>query len=267
MSAEIDENTAEIAEIFKELKRIIKTKKPLIHHITNNVTVNDCANITLNWGALPVMAPALEESAQMVENAAALVLNLGTISASQLESMLKAGKRANQLQIPIILDPVGVGATKYRGEAAQKILSELKIEVIKGNKGEISFLAGKTAEVRGVESVGEYREITATSMELAQKLGAVVVVSSEVDLICNGSQITEIKRGHSLMGEVVGTGCMLGSTLAVFAAAAHKSNLSLFKAAKTAAAYYSMAGEQAAAKAKTPAKFKIEFMDQIYSLS
>lgn len=266
MSAENDKTTAEFSQNWKLIKKIIKAEKPLIHHITNNVTVNDCANLTLNWGALPVMAPAVEESAQMVENAAVLVLNLGTISSRQLESMLKAGRRANELGIPIVLDPVGVGATKYRGEAAQKILSELKISLIKGNKGEISFLAGKEAEVRGVESIGEYKEIEESATLLARRLKAVVVVSSKVDLISDGNQQSKINKGHVMLSEVVGTGCMLGSTLGVFAAAAKDSNLSLFEAAQTAVYHYSLAGEKAAEKELTPAKFKIEFMDAIYNL-
>jgi hydroxyethylthiazole kinase len=266
LSAETSQNRKEYAERLKKFKKIIKAEKPLIHHITNNVTVNDCANITLNWGALPVMAPAVEESAQMVENASSLVLNLGTISSCQLESMLKAGKRANELGIPIVLDPVGVGATKFRIEAAQKILAELKISIIKGNQGEISFLAGKEAEVRGVESIGEYKNTAEAAEELAKKLGAVIVVSSEIDLLSDGRQLSEINRGHPLMGKVVGTGCMLGSTLGVFAAAAKNSNLSLFEAAQTAVYYYSLAGEKAAEKELTPAKFKIEFMDAIYKL-
>jgi hydroxyethylthiazole kinase len=266
LSAKVKQNKKEFCSEFKKLKYNIITKKPLIHHITNNVTINDCANITLNWGALPVMAPAVEESAQMVENASALVLNLGTISSRQLDSMLKAGKKANQLGIPVILDPVGVGATEFRTEAAQKILAEIKIDLLKGNQGEISFLAGKAAEIKGVESVGEYAEIAMSAEQLARKLGAVVVVSSEIDLISDGSQLVEIKNGHSLMGEVVGTGCMLGSTLGVFAAAAKESKLSLFAAARTAVYYYSLAGEKAAEVEKTPAKFKREFMDTIYQL-
>lgn len=266
MSAEVEKNKQEFYSEFKKLKNSITTKKPLIHHISNNVTVNDCANISLNWGALPVMAPSKEESAEMVESASALVLNLGTISKSQLESMLKAGRKANELSIPVILDPVGVGATEFRTEAAQQILSELKVELIKGNKGEISFLAGKAAEVRGVESIGEYEDIEKSAAQLAEKLRSVVVVSSKQDLITDGSRSAEINRGHYLMGEVVGTGCMLASTLGVFSAAAADSDLSLFEAAKIAAYYYSLAGEKAAEKVKTPAKFKREFMDQIYLL-
>lgn len=266
MSVEIDENQKRFTSEFKELKKVIKTHKPLIHHITNNVTVNDCANITLNWGALPVMAPAPEESAQMVESASVLVLNLGTISTAQLDSMLRAGKKANQLGIPVILDPVGVGATEFRTEAAKKIISDIDLSIIKGNQGEISFLADQKAVLKGVESIGEYDEISKNAKKLASKLGAVVVVSSKVDLITDGARLAEIKRGHSLMSKVVGTGCMLGSTLGVFAAAARDVNLSLFEAAKTAVYYYSLAGEKAAELEETPAKFKREFMDSIYQL-
>jgi len=266
LSAENSSTKKAMSAKLKEIQKIIKAEKPLIHHITNNVTVNDCANLTLNWGALPVMASAAEESAQMVENAAALVLNLGTISSRQLQSMLKAGRRANQLEIPIILDPVGVGATEFRTEAAQKILSTLKISLIKGNKGEISFLAGKAAEIRGVESIGEYKEIEESATLLARRLKAVVVVSSKVDLISDGNQQSKINKGHVMLSQVVGTGCMLGSTLGVFAAAAKDSNLSLFEAAQTAVYHYSLAGEKAAEKKLTPAKFKIEFMDAIFKL-
>lgn len=264
MSAKFNKNKEKFSTELKKLQKIIKTDKPLIHHITNNVTVNDCANITLNWGALPVMAPSESESAEMVESASALVLNLGTISGSQLESMLKAGRKANKLGIPVILDPVGVGATEFRTEAVQQIFTELKVDLIKGNKGEISFLAGKAAEVRGVESIGEYKNIEESAAQLAEKLRTVVVVSSKQDLITDGSSSAEINRGHYLMGEVVGTGCMLASTLGAFAAAALKSDLSTFEAARTAVYYYSLAGEKAAEKVKTPAKFKREFMDQIY---
>lgn len=266
MKMKFEQAERKLSEEFAELKKIIKVKKPLIHHITNNVTINDCANITLNWGALPVMAPAVEESYQMVESASALVLNLGTISALQLKSMLKAGKKANQLGIPIILDPVGVGAAKFRADAVAKIISELKIALVKGNKGEISFLAGKEAEIKGVESIGEYSNIEATAQNLAAELNTVVVVSSKTDLVTDEKQRIKITQGHSLMSKVVGTGCMLSSTLGVFAAAAAESKISLLKAAVTAVYYYSLAGEIAAQTESTPNKFKREFMDNIYQL-
>ncbi|MFN2340416.1 MAG: hydroxyethylthiazole kinase [Halanaerobium sp.] len=264
MSVENNNLSAEIDQKWKQIKDIIKKEKPLIHHITNNVTVNDCANITLNLGALPVMAPGAEESAQMVENASALVLNLGTISSSQLDSMLKAGRRANQLGIPVILDPVGVGSTEFRNKAAHKLITELELTVIKGNQGEISFLAGQKAEVKGVEAIGNYSQIELTAENLAAKLNTIVVVSSKIDIISDGKITKKINRGSPLMAEVVGTGCMLGSTLAVFTAAAGSSNFKLIELLETAVYHYALAAEKAAAKEQTPAKFKREFMDNIY---
>lgn len=256
----------ELTANFKMIKKTMQNKKPLIHQITNNVTVNDCANLTLNWGALPVMAPAPAESAQMAANASALVLNLGTISKLQLKAMLKAGKRANKLKIPVILDPVGVGSTNFRTEAARKILKELDIAIIKGNKAEISFLAGKSAQISGVESVGEYKEIVLSAKKLAQSLKTTVVVSAKVDLIINQNQISKINRGHKLMAEVVGTGCMLGATLGVFAGIEKELKLSFFELSQIAVYYYNLAAERAAALKKTPTKFKLEFLDQIYLL-
>jgi hydroxyethylthiazole kinase len=138
----------------KELLKILREKKPLVHHITNVVTVNDCANITLAIGALPVMAHALEEVEEMVSAADALVLNIGTLTNEQVEAMIKAGKAANRFKVPVILDPVGAGATKLRTQSSKKILEEVKISVIKGNSAEISILAGKGGKIRGVESQG-----------------------------------------------------------------------------------------------------------------
>ena len=252
---------------FQNIINWINKDKPLIHHITNNVTVNDCANITLNWGGLPVMAPGAKEAAEMVESASALVLNIGTIHDSQLEAMLKAGKKANKLNIPIILDPVGTGATFYRTEAVRKILKKLNISVIKGNKGEISILAGETGEVKGVESVGEYNDIQKSAAKLAKDNKCVVVVSGKKDFITNGEKLLTIERGHFLMGELVGTGCMLSSTLGVFVAKNNNLKLKTLEKVKTAVVAYGLAGEKAAFDISTPNYFKIEFMDTIYRLA
>ena len=132
----------------------IKQKKPLVHHITNWVTIYDCANITRTIGALPVMAHAVEESGDMVSIASALVLNIGTLTPKLIESMVCAGKVANQLEIPIVLDAVGAGATKLRTDSAHRLMSEVKIDIIKGNSAEIGTLAGVDAEVKGVEAMG-----------------------------------------------------------------------------------------------------------------
>jgi hydroxyethylthiazole kinase len=251
---------------WQKIKEIIQKEKLLIHQIGNDVTLNDCASIILNWGALPVMAYSSEEVSEIVINASALVLNIGTLTEMRLSSMLAAGKKANQFGIPIILDPVGVGASEYRTRSAEKITEELNISIIKGNEGEISALAGEDAEIKGVESIGNYAQIRTTVQKLAAELNTIVVVSSEIDVISNGKTTQKITGGSSLMKELVGTGCMLASTLGVFAGAAGKSDFSIFELAETAVYYYNLAAEIAAKKELTPAKFKIEFMDNIYLL-
>ncbi|ADQ14167.1 hydroxyethylthiazole kinase [Halanaerobium hydrogeniformans] len=265
MEVEANSLAKNIEENWQQIKAVIKKERPLIHQISNYVSASDSANITLNWGALPVMASAPEEAAEMVESASALLINLGTLNQERLKAIFKAGKRANQLNIPVILDPVGVGATEFRKEAAFKILKELDLTLIKGNRAEIAVLAEEKAELKGVESIGEYKNMAKIAQKLAQKENSLVAVSAKVDILAGEEEIFYSDRGSYLMGEIVGTGCMLGSTLAVFAAV--ESKLSLFEKIKTALIYYAYAGEIAALKTQTPAKFKREFMDTIYLLA
>src|SRR5207302_3124496 len=132
----------------------IRERKPLVHQITNYVVMNETANATLALGALPVMAHAPEEVEEMVRLASALVLNIGTLSEHWVESMLLAGGAANARGIPVVLDPVGAGATTYRTETARRILDLVDVTVLRGNAGEVATLVGVAAEVRGVESIG-----------------------------------------------------------------------------------------------------------------
>ena len=178
----------------------LREQKPLVHHITNDVTVSECANITLCMGGLPVMAYAPEEAAQMAAAAGALVLNIGTLSVGQVEAMITAGKSANQAGIPVVLDPVGAGATTLRTESAQRILREVKVTVIKGNKAEISILAGSGGQIRGVESVGEYSDIMETARSLARRENCIVVVTGPEDIITDGRRLWLAANGHPLMG-------------------------------------------------------------------
>ena len=267
MTTEISSSGEYNKFLFEKIINYINDQKPLIHQITNNVTINDCASVTLNWGALPVMAHSSEEVLEMLKKASALLLNLGTLSPDRVEAMLRAGREANQLDIPVILDPVGVGASELRNEAAERIISNIDLALIKGNKAEITFLAGKTAKIKGVESLGNYAGIEITADRLARKLNTIIAVTSDTDITADGKRIYKFKIGHELMGEIVGSGCMLGSTLAVFAAAAEKLNLELIEAVNTAVYYYSYAGELAAEVESTPNKFKKEFMDNIYLFS
>ncbi|MCR4430364.1 MAG: hydroxyethylthiazole kinase [Tepidanaerobacteraceae bacterium] len=243
----------------------LREKKPLVHHITNMVTVNDCANVTLAIGALPVMAHALEEVEEMARAAQALVLNIGTLSRQQVDAMILAGKAANSLGIPVILDPVGAGATALRSRSAERILDEVRVSVIKGNSAEIGILAGKGGRIRGVESEEAAGDMVEAAAELAHRYGAVVAVSGAKDIITDGERIAFVDNGHPMMGTITGTGCMLSSVVASFCGVEKDG----FCAALAAFVCFGLAGELAAARPETkgPASFKTAFFDEIYNLT
>src|SRR5215212_4608431 len=183
----------------------ITHEKPLVHHLTNYVTVNLVANTTLSTGALPVMAHAHEEVEEMVGLASALVVNIGTLDPYFIEAVLLAGRKANERGIPVVLDPVGAGATSFRTKTAEHLLSELSIAAVCGNAGEVATLAGLTAEVRGVESlVGDPRE---AAIRAAGSLGLPVAATGETDYVSDGEGTLAVSNGHPLMARVVGSGC------------------------------------------------------------
>lgn len=240
-----------------------RSQTPLVHHITNYVTVNDCANITLCAGGAPVMAHAPEEVEEMIRYAGALVLNIGTLDAAQIESMLLVGKAASSRDIPIILDPVGAGATKFRTDTARRLMSELPIAVLKGNAGEIGVLAGVDAQVRGVDSAGISGDPVAITREFAERTGMTVVMSGPADIISDGNQVLIIENGHPLMGAISGTGCMAASVTAVCAAVSRDR----MTASGAALAAFGIAGERAAKSAKGPGSFKVALFDSLASLT
>jgi hydroxyethylthiazole kinase len=241
----------------------LRSKRPLVHHITNYVTVNDCANITLCIGGAPVMADAPEEVEEMVSMAGSLVLNIGTLNERQVDSMLLAGKRANELGIPIVLDPVGAGATKYRTETARILMDRLKISIIKGNAGEIGVLAGTGGIVRGVDSGGLTGDPLLITKELARSSGSIVIMSGETDIVSNGEMTYLIDNGHELMGRISGTGCMATSIVAAFAAVTKDQTIG----SVAALAAFGIAGEQAAKKASAPSSFKVALLDETAALT
>jgi hydroxyethylthiazole kinase len=199
----------------------LREEKPLVHHITNYVTANDCANITLAIGASPVMADDINEVQDITAISSALVINLGTLSKQRLESMLAATKKANELGIPIVLDPVGVGATAFRLEAAKRIISQIKISVIRGNLSEIKALRGMNSKSKGVDTsevlgCGKNDEAAAVAKTLACELNASVAITGAVDLVTDGSRLFRLENGNSLMSKVTGTGCMCTSLIASF---------------------------------------------------
>lgn len=247
-----------IGDIFERVKR----EKPLIHHITNWVTIYDCANITRAFGALPVMAHAGEESAEMAGIASALVLNIGTLTPALVRSMIMAGKAANERLIPVVLDAVGVGATKLRDEKALELLETVKISVLKGNASEIARLAGKDVLTRGVEATRVDADLTDVAKKLAVSRGLTVVITGKEDIVTDGRTVYLVSNGHAMMGSIVGTGCMAASVIGAFAAV--EKDFALASAA--ALVCYGIAGELAAVNARGPGSFKNNFYDEVYNL-
>jgi hydroxyethylthiazole kinase len=241
----------------------VREKSPLIHQITNYVTVNDCANVTICIGASPVMSHAVEDVADMEKIASALVLNIGTLDPAQIDGMLAAGRAAAERGIPIILDPVGAGATPYRTETAELLLRELPITVVKGNAGEIGTIAGVAASVRGVDSgdvSGDKKTIVKT---LAKQLGCTVVMSGAEDIVSDGKRVAGILNGVPYMGQVSGTGCM--ASAAIGACTAVSGNI--MDGCITAMAALGIAGETAAKTAKGPGTFRPAFFDAVAHLT
>ncbi len=248
----------ETAELLKKIKK----QKPLIHHITNWVTIYDCANIIRAIGALPVMAHAKEEAADMTKIASALVLNIGTLTNELIESMKIAGKVANEKGIPVVLDAVGVGATTFRDDKALELLDDLKIDIIKGNSSEIAKLAGEKAETKGVEATKVEADLIEVAKKLANDRKATVVITGVEDIITNGNELYICKNGHDMMGKFVGTGCMAASVIAAFAAV----EKDYAKAAASALVCFGIAGELASRRASGPGSYKEAFYDEIFNL-
>lgn len=246
------------AEIFAR----VREKSPLIHQITNFVVMNDTANLTLAIGAQPVMAHAREEVADMVGFAGALVLNPGTLEPDWVEAMLMAGKKANELGVPVIFDPVGVGATPYRNESGAAILKELELAVIRGNSGEIGALSGSGGAVRGVDSVEGVAEPERVARDFAARVGATIAITGKRDYVSDGKRAFGIDNGHPMMANVTGTGCMATAMVGAFAAV----EADRLYAAAAALACYGLAGEIAASRAKGPGSFRMELIDALYGL-
>jgi len=242
--------------------RTLRERKPLVHQITNYVVMNETANATLALGALPVMAHAPQEVEEMAAAAGALVLNIGTLSEDWIEAMLLAGHAANGAGVPVVLDPVGAGATRYRTATAQRLLDELEIAVVRGNGAEIATLSGREAEIRGVESVG-----AAAGPELArdaaQALGCVASVTGPVDHVSNGDREYAVANGHELLGIVTGAGCMAPAIAGCFLAVRKEEPL---EAAAEALVAFGVAAEDAALEARGPGTFHAALYDALAAL-
>jgi hydroxyethylthiazole kinase len=241
----------------------IRERKPLVHQITNYVVMNETANATLALGALPVMAHAREEVEEMAALAAALVLNIGTLSPQWVEAMLAAGRAANEAGVPIVLDPVGAGATSYRTETAQRILDEVDVAVVRGNAAEIATLAGREAEIRGVESIGAGDSAAELAGAAARKLGTVAAVTGATDHVSDSRQTLAVANGDPLLATITGSGCMSTAITGCFLAVRSEAPLS---AAAEALVAFGVAGEEAAREAKGPGSFHAGLYDALYTL-
>ena len=210
-------------EITKALTSL-KAKRPLIECLTNTVTINDCANIILAIGASPIMAEDISEVEEVVALAGAVVLNIGTLNAPMVASMITAGKKANELNVPVVFDPVGVGATQLRNNIAKKILSEVNISVIRGNMSEIRALADLTSFTKGVD-VSDVDAVKRDNIKdgvkiagtLAQKHNCIVAVTGEIDIIATPiKKAYLIDNGHEMLASITGTGCMVTALVGAY---------------------------------------------------
>jgi len=243
--------------------RAMREQKPLVHQITNYVVMNETANATLALGALPVMAHAAEEVEEMTRIASSLVLNIGTLSGPWVEAMLLAGGAASARHIPIVLDPVGAGATEYRTATARRILELVNVTVLRGNAGEVATLVGAHAEVRGVESIGAGLEPAELARTAARSLGVVASVTGPVDHVSDGERVLAVANGDALLATVTGTGCMSSALTGCFLAAKPGQPL---EAAAEALAAFGVAAEDAARGAEGPGTFHARLYDGLYAL-
>jgi len=252
-----------------EIKRLtkilsaVRQKQPIVHAISNWVTANDVASALHALGARPIMAFTPEEAKEIVSGADALVLNLGTPSPSGIESMLRAGHEAVTLGRPVIFDPVGIGASPFRMNASERIISELHLTVIKGNRAEIGFLSGSGGKLAGIDAVTGPEDLLKAADHLSKTSGAVVAVSGMHDLIVFSGQKITVENGHPMMARVTGLGCILTAVIGAFAAVENDPLV----ATVAAVAFFGLAGEQAALQAKGPGTFKTALFDILFTLS
>lgn len=248
--------------LIPELLDRVRRQKPVVHHLTNWVTIYDCAQVTKSLGASPVMAHAAEEVADMTGIASALVLNIGTLTRDFVEAMKAAAAAANRRGIPVVLDVCGAGATPLRDEACRDLLRAVKINIIKGNASEIARIAGLRVQTRGVDSTEVSADLATIATDVATAHEATVVITGAVDVLADARRVQQVRNGHAMMASVVGTGCMAASVIGTFAAV--ESDLLL--AATAGLVCYEVAAELAAPQSQGPIEFKNRMLDRLYSL-
>ncbi len=248
--------------IFANLENV-RRRSPLVHNITNYVVMNTTANALLAVGASPVMAHAPEEVEDMVNIALALVINIGTLSGHWVEAMFKAALRAKKKGIPIVLDPVGAGATPYRTRTVRELIQAVPPAIVRGNASEIMAMIDNLTKTKGVDSAAATEAALDSASHLSQQLDSVVCVSGETDYIVDKKNVAMIKNGHAWMPKVTGLGCTASALCGAFAAV----NPDPFAATASAMAVMGIAGEIAAEKSSGPGSLQVEFLDALFNLN
>ena len=256
-----------------ELINKVKKINPLVLHYTNEVTINDCANITLALGASPLMSYSNEEVEEIVSIASSVVINIGTMNSNRLDLFVKAGKAANKFNKPVILDPVGVFATKTRTDFTNKLLNEIKFDVVKGNIAEIKFIGGLDVRGQGVDSFDDGEDISEVIKKVAKKLGCIVVATGKVDYISEGNTVIKIFNGTSKLKSITGTGCMTGSLIGSYLGAYNslegrkRDNFKKLEAVAMGVLTMAVSGELADKDNIAIGTFKEELMNNVYEMN
>lgn len=252
----------------------VRTKAPLVHNITNYVTVNDVANILLACGGSPIMADDQEEVEEITSICGGLNINIGTLNSNTIPSMLLAGKKSNELGHKVLLDPVGAGASKLRTDTALKLIREVKFDVIRGNISEIKTLALGSGSTKGVDAniadvvTEENLKSTIDFIKaFAKKTDCVIAITGAIDLVSDGSSCYVIRNGHKEMGRITGTGCQLSGLMTAYLVANPEHTL---EAAAAAVCAMGLAGEIGYSKMKEGdgnATYRNRIIDAIYNMT
>jgi hydroxyethylthiazole kinase len=249
---------------FDKLLNEIRIKQPLVHHITNWVTIFNCAQAVKSLGASPVMAHAPQEAAEITSISSALVLNIGTLTGELIESMLISAKAAVQKKIPVVLDVCGAGASSMRNESCIRLISSGYISIIKGNASEVSCIAGLDVTTKGVDSTDVAFDLSDVALNLSKKLSCTVVITGKRDYIAGDGRLITVDNGSELMGKVVGTGCMAASMIGCFAAVLPED---LPTASAAALSVWGIAGEKASEKSDGAGSFLVYIFDALSEIS
>ncbi|MFW5730523.1 MAG: hydroxyethylthiazole kinase [Desulfonatronovibrionaceae bacterium] len=246
--------------IWKDLETI-RQNKPLVLNVTNVVVTNITANVLLALGASPAMSVSREDIADLTPLAGALVLNMGTPDQEQIKTMEQGAEKAVEHSVPVVLDPVGAGASRIRTETPLAFLKQGWVNILRGNASEIMALAGSSDRPRGVDSLHGSDQALSAALHLTRDYGCVVCVSGEQDLVVSRDKIMRISNGHAMMTLVTGMGCSSTCLIAAFAAV----NRDFFQAAAGGMAIMGISGQKAASQAQGPGSLQVHFLDGLYN--